>query len=228
MISTSNDTESPLEAGIGLVDLTLRLVGRSCLVVGGGRVAARKVGVLLGGGAAVTVVAPALSTELRAVQQSGALEVWEQRTFIADDVVGRLLVVAATDEAATNRAVAAACRQQGVLVNVVDDPDLCDFFVPATVRRGPLRLSVGTAGMAPALAARISRELAGRYGEQWGEVVMVLGSARRDALTRGMDEAARRRLAQGLAALDFDGLLAEGGVPRVTEAVSACISQYSA
>lgn len=202
--------------------LSLRLDGRPCLVVGGGRVAARKAGLLLDAGAVLTVVAPALGAETASLHEAGSLARWERRPFEPDDVAGKVLAVAATDDPQVNAAVAGACRQQGVLVNVVDDPQASDFVVPAGVRRGPLHLAVSTAGLAPALASAIARRLGGLYPEEWGGVVELLGAERDRAHEAGLDEAARRHLAQELAALDFDALLAEGGFERVREAVAAC------
>lgn len=206
--------------------LGLRLHGRPCLVVGGGRVAARKAGLLLKAGALVAVVAPSLGPELAGLHAAGRLAGWEVRRFDEGDVAGRLLAVAATDDAAVNSAVAAACRARGVLVNVVDAPDLSDFVVPAGVRRGPLHLAVSTSGLAPALAAHIARRLGELYPEEWGSVVDVLGDERRRAQTAGLDEAARRRFAQELAALDFESLLIDGGLELVREAVAACAARY--
>lgn len=207
-------------------DLSLRLDGRPCLVVGGGAVAARKAGLLLEAGAAVTVVAPERGAELQALHAAGALARLERRPFAPEDAAGHVLAVAATDDPQVNAAVAAACRQRGVLVNVADDPEAGDFVVPATVRRGPLHLTVSTSGLAPAVAAAVARRLAERYGEEWGEVVALLGAERERAREAGLEAAARRALAQELAALDFDALLADGGLERVREAAADCAAGY--
>ncbi len=188
--------------------------------------AARKAELLLECGALVAVVAPSLGVELAGIHEAGRLTAWQARRFDDTDVAGRLLAVAATDDAEVNRSVAFACRSRGVLVNVVDDPGLSDFVVPAGVRRGALHLAVSTSGLAPALAAHIARRLGELYPEEWGSVVDVLGCRREEARLAGWDAAARRSFAQELAALDFESLLVDGGMERVREAVAACAARY--
>lgn len=207
--------------------MALRPAGRSCLVVGGGGVAARKVRSLVEAGAAVTVVAPKLGADLAAEWSTGASWTWERRVFATTDVAGRLLVIAATDDRDVNRAVATAATQAGALVNVADDPEAGDFFVPSVVQRGPLQLTVSTGGAAPAVAAAIRRRLEAAFPPEWGEAVALVGRARREALERGLAEDERRRLAQELAGLDIEAILTEGGIPSFVEAVAACISRFS-
>lgn len=211
-----------------LYPLALRLIGRSCLVVGGGAVAARKVCSLVEAGAMVTVVSPELGAELAAARSQGALWAWQSREFLAEDVNGCLLVVAATDDPTVNRAVAAAATASGALSNVVDDPEAGDFFVPSVIQRGRLQLTVGTGGSAPAVAAAVKRRLESAFPAEWGEVVAILGRAREEASAQSLDDEARRALALELAGLDIDWILTEGGIPSFLEAVTACISRFSA
>lgn len=211
-----------------LYPVALRVAGRSCLVVGGGAVAARKVRSLLEAGAAVTVVSPELGADLAAARSEDALWAWHPREFWAEDVNGCLLVVAATDDPTVNRAVAAAATQAGALSNVVDAPEASDFFVPSVIQRGQLQLTVGTGGVAPAVAAAVKRRLELAFPAEWGEAVAILGRAREEASLRGLDEEVRRGLARELAGLDIDKILTDGGVPSFMEAVTACISRFSA
>jgi siroheme synthase-like protein len=131
--------------------------GRPCLVVGGGAVAARKVGALLVCGAVVTVVAPVVGDEIRA---SGA-DV-EQRPYRHGEATAYRLVIAATDDPAVNAAVFADCEQAGVWCNVVDDPAHCSVSLPAVARRGPVTVSVATDGASPTLAAILRDRVAER------------------------------------------------------------------
>ncbi len=210
-----------------LYPVALRVTGRSCLVVGGGAVAARKVRSLVEARAAVTVVSPELGAELAAARSSGAWD-WLRREFSADDVDGCLLVIAATDDPTVNRMVAAAAARVGALCNVVDDQEACDFFVPSVIQRGRLQLTVSTGGSAPAVAVAVKRRLESAFPPEWGEAVAILGRARQEACARGLDEEARRGLARELAGLDIEAILTEGGIPSFVEAVSACISRFSA
>jgi precorrin-2 dehydrogenase/sirohydrochlorin ferrochelatase len=143
---------------IGGYPVVLRLSGRRCLVVGAGQVAARKVAALVRALADVHVVAPDAVLEIAALAESGALR-WEHRTFEPADLDGAFLVVAATDSRAVNHTVAEAARSRRVLVNSVDDPDACDFTVPALVRRGDITLAISTGGRSPAFARYLREQL---------------------------------------------------------------------
>ncbi len=176
--------------------IMVRLQGRKCLVVGAGRVAAAKAAGLLGRGAQVVVVAPRAVEWIRARERAGKLA-WHPRAFSARDLRGAFLVVAATDVPATNHAVFRACQSRGVLCNVVDDPEHCDFFYPAVVRRGPLQIAISTNGRSPALAARLRRELEKQFGPEWGAFVEHVGTLRRQIQHGEMPLAEKRnRLAE--------------------------------
>ena len=133
----------------------LDLRGRDCLVVGGGRVATEKVTGLLECGADVTVVAPEIDDELRALPVR-----LRERPFERADVVDRLLVIAATSDRSVNADVSSAAAEHATLCNVADDPELCSFILPAVVRREPIVVGVSTGGASPALAQRIRADVA--------------------------------------------------------------------
>ncbi|OOC11171.1 siroheme synthase CysG [Thioalkalivibrio halophilus] len=145
----------------------MRIRDRSCLVVGGGVVAARKIDLLRKAGGRVTVVSPELCLELTALQSRGEIEHVE-RGFREDDIHGRVLVVAATDDQEVNRRVSQCGQQHGIAVNVVDQPDLCSFITPAMVDRSPLQIAISTGGTSPVLArllrARIESLVPASYG----------------------------------------------------------------
>jgi precorrin-2 dehydrogenase / sirohydrochlorin ferrochelatase len=165
--------------------IMLRLEGRTCVVVGAGRIAAAKAAGLLHHGAQVIVVAPKAVNWIREKSKSGELA-WRRRAFSYRDVRSAFLVVAATNSAASNHAVFRACRARGVLCNVVDDPEHCDFFYPAVVRRGPLQIAISTDGHSPALAARLRKELERQFGPEWASFVKHIGELRRQFLTASM------------------------------------------
>ncbi|MCL4533893.1 MAG: bifunctional precorrin-2 dehydrogenase/sirohydrochlorin ferrochelatase [Bacteroidetes bacterium] len=157
----------------------LRLTAGRCVVVGGGSVAARKVGDLLAAGATVRVVAPRVGAELRRLARQGRIELVE-REYQAGDLAGARLVISATDDVEVNRAVAEEARRAGAWVNVVDDPSLCDFIVPAVVRRGDLVVAVSTGGKSPALARAVRREIEELLGPEYGTALEVVHSLRRE------------------------------------------------
>jgi precorrin-2 dehydrogenase / sirohydrochlorin ferrochelatase len=148
-----------------------------CVVVGGGRVAERKVRELLAGGARLLVISPLLTAALAAWHAAGQIE-HMARCYQEGDLTGAFLVIAATDDSLVNQAVAAEGARRGILVNSAADPSAGNFHTPATVRRGDLLLTVSTGGGSPALAAHIQRELAARYGDEYARLLGLLRAVR--------------------------------------------------
>ena len=151
----------------------LDLEGRSCLVVGGGTVALEKVRGLLECGARVTVVAPQIVDELRALDVELV-----RRGYRTADLDGRFLVVAATSTSSLNRRVFREAEARSLLCNVVDVPELCSFILPAVVRRDPIAVAVSTGGASPALAQRIRDDIAGVIGPEHAELALRLRELR--------------------------------------------------
>ena len=167
--------------------INLDVRGRACLVVGGGKVARRKVQRLLDAGAEVTVVAPEVHPKIEADPR---IEV-RKRAYRDADLHNVFVVVVATDDAITNRAVAQDAMDLGLPVNTVDCPALSSFIVPATVRRGELLIAVSTAGASPMLSRRIREKLEDEFGEEYAVFVELLGELRRDVLD-SVDDPDRR------------------------------------
>ncbi len=183
----------------------LDLAGRDALLVGGGEVAAQKAGPLIEAGARLRVVAPDLVAALRGRIEAGEAG-WEQREVRPGDTAGAAVVVCATDQREVNRQVSDEARAAGIPVNVVDDPELCTFIVPSTVRRGGLQVAVSTGGRSPAFAKFMRRELEQAVGEEYGTLAEIAGHMRdlaRDAGVgyRQRDETAAAALPELLALL---------------------------
>ena len=159
----------------------LKLSRRRCVVVGAGKVAAAKIKGLLACGAQVTVISPEAGSSIRSQAGHGKLA-WRKKSFSPRDIAGAFLVIAATDSPAVNATVFGSCQARRVLCNSVDDPEHCDFFYPAVVRRGPLQIAISTSGRSPALAARLRRELARQFGPEWRGFVERTGKWRREIL----------------------------------------------
>ena len=151
----------------------LDLRGKDCLVVGGGRVATEKVHGLLDCAAAVTVIAPQVDAELRGL----SVRV-EQREFRRSDVVGRFLVIAATNVRSVNAEVSSVAAERSTLCNVADDPELCNFILPAIVRHDPIVVGVSTGGASPALAQRIRSDVADLIGPEHAKLARRLEALR--------------------------------------------------
>jgi uroporphyrin-III C-methyltransferase/precorrin-2 dehydrogenase/sirohydrochlorin ferrochelatase len=158
--------------------LFLKLTNQPCLIVGGGEVAVRKLGILLDAGAAVTVVAGELHPALIAWQKAGRIRTVE-RCFQAGDERGQRLVVAATGDREVNAAVYAACEAAHILVNVVDDAERCRFIVPAIVDRSPLTIAISTGGKAPMLARLLRERIEAWLPHGFGLLAQLAGNMRR-------------------------------------------------
>jgi len=156
----------------------LKLSGRLCLVVGAGRVAEPKIESLVRCGARVRVVAPSATAAIRQSTQAGEIE-WLERTFEPGDLDGAFLVVAATSSPGLHELIFRQAQQAGVLCNAVDQPNLCDFYYPAVVRRGPLQIAISTSGNSPSLARRIREELERQFGASYGPWIREIGKVRR-------------------------------------------------
>ncbi len=145
----------------------LNVKGRSCLVVGGGEVAARKIALLRQAGGEVTVVAPELGSTLRESLSRQEIE-YRAGHFEPDDLDGRHLVIAATNAGGVNAEVAAEAQRRRIPVNVVDQPQLCSFVVPSIIDRSPIVAAVSSGGAAPVLArllrARLETLIPAAYG----------------------------------------------------------------
>lgn len=152
-----------------LYPLNVDLSGRSLILVGGGKVAERKVRGILSAGTetSICVIAPKITMVLQEHAAAGRL-CWKQACYADGMLEGAFLVYAATDMREVNAAVAAEAKRRGIPVNVIDDPAASTFQVPASIRRGELILSVSTAGGSPALSRAIRMELEEMYPPAFG------------------------------------------------------------
>jgi siroheme synthase-like protein len=152
------------------------VTGRACLVVGGGRVAARKARTLLECGALVTVIAPALAPEME--ELSGRLQAVERRAYAGGDAARFRLVVTATGLPEVDGAVHDDAEAAGVWINSADDRAHSSFILPAVHRDGPVTVAVSTGGLSPAFASWLRDRLATECGEVAGRLALLIGEAR--------------------------------------------------
>ena len=164
----------------------LDLKGRDALVVGGGAVAEGKALQLVEAGARVTVVSPELTEALSAAAGRGEIT-HIAGSFIEENLNGMFLVISATADRKVNEKVANAASERGLLCNVVDQGDLCDFITPALVTRGELQISVSTGGGSPTLTQRVKREVAAMIGEEYGALLELAVEMRAEAKSRIAD-----------------------------------------
>lgn len=203
-----------------LYPLFLKLDAAPTLVVGAGTIAKHKVVSLLRCGAAVTVVAPDACPKISSMADEGRLRL-ERRAFVPEDVDGKRLVIAATSDTAVNEAVMRRCRASGVLVNVVDDPERCDFYVPSVVERGRVQVAISTGGASPALSRKLKADVAAVLEPTLGSFAELVSRARDrlKVMLRDEDYEARRRANEAVLASDARRRLADGDEEGAIEAV---------
>ncbi len=197
-----------------LFPMFLKLEGKQCLVVGAGRVGEPKIGSLLETGARIRVVSLDASPVVREWARAGRIEL-EVRAFSAEDLEGAFLTVVATNSRTLNERVYCEAQRRGALCNVVDVPDLCDFFYPAIVRRGDLQIAVSTAGQSPSLAQKIRQQLEKQFGPGYASWVAELGETRKLILSSDLDKERKLDLLHSLASREaVEAALAE--MPELT------------
>lgn len=155
----------------------MNVEGRSCLVVGGGQVASRKVFMLQRANARVTVIAPELCAELQTHAEAGEIE-YLAREFQLDDVNDRVVIIAATDNREVNRQVSESASARGIPVNVVDDPELCRFITPSIIDRSPVQIAISTGGASPVLARLLRARLESYIPAAYGRLAQLVESFR--------------------------------------------------
>jgi len=192
-----------------LYPVGLVVADRPCLVVGGGRVAARKIAGLLTCGAAVTVVAPEAHMALGLLAREGAFSrlrgphlTVHLRPYCPGEAAGYRLVVTATGDPDVDASVFRDAEDAGVWVNSADDPDHCTFVLPAVTRDGSVSVAVSTGGASPALASWLRRRVADAIGPGLGPLAALLAEARARIHARG----------DSTETLDWEGLL-DGPLP---------------
>ena len=166
--------------------MMLNIKGRPAVVVGGGKIACRRTIGLLKAGAKVTVISPDIQEQMNDLWNENRVD-WVQKKFEADDLHGAFIVIAATNSKEVNLSVA---ENAGVnqLINIVDEPELSTFHVPATLTRGDLTISVATGGASPTLSRIIRSELEEKYDNSYVGYLDFLATVRRKLKQVSMDE----------------------------------------
>lgn len=181
-----------------LFPMFMKLNDRSCLVVGAGNVAEQKIAGLLETGARIRVVAIEATATVREWAREGKIE-FELRPYRSSDLEDVFLAVVATSSRTLNERIYGDAQARGVLCNIVDVPDLCDFFYPSVVRRGDLQIAVSTAGQSPSLAQKIRQQLEKQFGPAYAAWVAELGETRKLILASDLDREQKLELLHSLA-----------------------------
>jgi precorrin-2 dehydrogenase/sirohydrochlorin ferrochelatase len=171
----------------------LNLKGKRVVVIGGGEVAERKVASLLDTGASILVISPEITPRLASLANAKLIDL-HKRPYSEGDCRGATLVLSATDDPEVSRAVFEEATAAGIIVNTADQPALCDFIMPAVVRRGDLTIAISTGGHSPALAARLRGKLSRMVGPEYARLVDMLADARPEIRRRVREERDRKAL----------------------------------
>ncbi len=188
---------------MGYFPFFMELKGKNGIVVGGGKVAARKVEKLLLFDPSLKVIAPVIEECMRVLgglpQKDVAASLqFEEREVQMEDLNGADFVVAATDDEALNGRIAAHCSAGRIPVNVVDDRDKCTFFFPALIKEGPLTIGISTDGKSPLAAAWVRQEISGKLTDGIGNIIDLLGQVRPAVMQMEMEESDRKKLFERL------------------------------
>ncbi len=202
--------------------VSLNVTDRSCLVIGGGEIAARKAEALLDAGAKLTIVSPEVVAAVADWAMSGRVE-WLRRGYESGDLAGRYLAFAATDDDHLHERIAADAAAAGVLLNVVDRPRWCDFIVPSIARRGDLVVAVSTSGRSPAMARRIRLDIEAMLTPEYEEAIAIFSKLRGRLVDLGWTLAQRQQLFERLLEADFLSSLRLGD----RDAVDRLLSEHS-
>lgn len=174
----------------------LELSGRRVVVIGGGTVAVRKAQSLLATGARLVVVAPRIDKMMTALCKSKNAELIKSK-YSKEYLTEAVLAIAATNNHELNKQIYKDCQELEVLCNVVDEPEFCDFYVPAVVRRGDLQIAIGTEGNCPAYAGHIRKKLEKIFLEEHGQFLAELQTIRKKIIDE-VPEPAERKAVLGL------------------------------
>ena len=166
-----------------LFPLFLKLRGRRCVVVGGGKISEGKIAGLLSTGAKIRVVSPEVTQQIAKWRRDRRVR-WAKRKFRKTDLAGAYMVIAATSSIGVHRAIYREARRRGVLCNIVDVPELCDFYYGSVLQRGDLQIAISTAGASPSLAKRLRKKFEKEFGEEYGEWLKSLAKER-EKIRRG-------------------------------------------
>jgi precorrin-2 dehydrogenase/sirohydrochlorin ferrochelatase len=202
-----------------LFPIFLKLDGKRCLVVGAGKVGEAKIAGLIQTGARVHVVALQASQAVHEWAKAGKI-VLELRAYVPADFEGASLAVIATSNPQLNKSIYQEAQRRGILCNVVDVPEYCDFYYPAVVRRGDLQIAVSTSGQSPSLAQKIRQQLERQFDPGYARWVADLGATRRLVLASDLDPQRKRELLQSLASREaLEAALTEQSATRFAKGV---------
>src|SRR3989337_3330177 len=175
----------------------LDIKGKSCVVIGGGSVAERKVLSLLDAGSKVLVISPELTPVLKKLAAKKKINYCPQ-SYGPGDLKGFFLAYSATDDPKVNKSVFNEAKREGIFLNVVDVPELCNFIVPSVVDRGNLLIAISTSGKSPAMAKKIRQKLEKEFGKEYAVFLDIMGRIREKVLKSSEESGKNKRMFEKL------------------------------
>lgn len=176
----------------------LNLRDKLCIVIGGGKVAERKVNNLLKAGAKVKVISPEITLHLKKLAEEGKIE-WERRSYEKGDLNLAWLVITATNNSDVQKEVYEEAEEKRIFCNVVDVPELCSFIVPSVIRCGDLNIAISTSGASPAVARRLRETLEEFIGKEYEIYLELMKNLRKQILNLNISPEEKESKLQRLA-----------------------------
>lgn len=172
----------------------IEMKNKNCLVVGGGRIATRKIKTILSYEAKVKVIAPQICDQIKQYAKEEINLDIEEREFSYEDCMGMFFVIGATNDIKLNKNIYIYCNQHNILVNIINGKDLCTFLFPSTIKRRDISIGITTGGKSPALAKAIRKQIEENFPSHYGELNDILGWAREHIIRHIGEEKKRRRI----------------------------------
>lgn len=190
----------------GYYPIFIDIKGRPCLVFGGGAVAERKIKLLMKFGAEIKVISPKVTKKISLLEAAGKISVLK-RGYSKGDLANAALVFAATSSRETNNRIKNEGERAGILVNVVDDPELCDFIVPSIIKKGPVVIAISTSGTLPMFSKKLRKEIEEIITDDYIRYVRLIGRFRKILIEQVKDSSSRRRIMDKLGRLEVKEVL---------------------
>ncbi|KJS88653.1 MAG: hypothetical protein JM58_00530 [Peptococcaceae bacterium BICA1-8] len=205
--------------------ISLNITRKKCIVIGGGKVALRKINSLLEAGAAVFLISPQISDEIMPLVNENRIH-WIEKEYDSELLSDSFLVIAATNIREVNQQIANFCHAANILVNVVDSPKDSSFIVNSYLKQGDLTLTVSTNGKSPALSHKIKEELTIMFGPEYAVLLELLAEVREMAKIYIKDEARRSDFFRECVRTDILQIIKDYGIEEARERVKKCLLSY--
>lgn len=198
------------------------------LVIGGGNISTRKVSNLIEFNAKITVISPEFSNKLLRLAEQTKIHLI-QKEFSEGDILGFNFVFCSTGEPEIDAKVHKECLAKGVLINVADVPELCNFIIPATIKRGSLTISIASQGKAPFFVRELRKKLSLQYGEDYSVVIDIAAELRAALIKSGFyrNEKIREEVFDEFFKIDFSFIIKKNGIEAARNTALALLEKLT-